>query len=70
MRAWDSYINLEAAIKDMLTSFRAIGELQNPALRDRHWSQLMVACKKAEPSDEMVTVSIEPCHTIIYMDKY
>ena len=57
MRQWDAYVNLDSCIKNMLTSFRAIGELQNPALRDRHWAQLMVACKKEEPSDEVKPVS-------------
>ena len=27
----------------MVTSLRAVGELQNPAIRDRHWEQLMQA---------------------------
>ena len=27
----------------MVTSLRAVGELQNPAIRDRHWLQLMQA---------------------------
>lgn len=45
LRAWDVYIQLEAAIKNMLTSLRAVTELQNPAIRDRHWKQLMQATK-------------------------
>ena len=56
MRAWDCYVNLESTIKNILTSFRAIGELQNSALRDRHWIQLMVSCKKAQPSDDLEPV--------------
>ncbi|KAL3316100.1 Dynein heavy chain 9, axonemal [Cichlidogyrus casuarinus] len=43
MRAWDTYIGVEDAVKNMLTSLRAVGELQNPAIRDRHWAQLMAA---------------------------
>lgn len=30
-------------VKDMATSLRAVKELQSPALRDRHWHQLMTA---------------------------
>lgn len=45
MRAWDSYLGLENTVKNMLTSLRAVSELQNPAIRDRHWQQLMVATK-------------------------
>lgn len=28
-------------MKDMAASLRAIADLQSPALRDRHWQQLM-----------------------------
>ena len=45
MRAWDAYTQLEAKVKNMLTSLRAVGELQNPAIRQRHWDQLMQATK-------------------------
>ncbi|XP_049749389.1 dynein axonemal heavy chain 11 isoform X2 [Elephas maximus indicus] len=41
VRVWDAYASLEGTVKDMVTSLRAITELQNPALRDRHWQQLM-----------------------------
>lgn len=36
MRAWDTYTGVEDTVKNMLTSLRAVGELQNPAIRDRH----------------------------------
>ena len=45
MRTWDSFIGLELTVKNMLTSLRAVGELQNPAIRDRHWSQLVTATR-------------------------
>lgn len=45
MRAWDSYTGVEDNVKNMLTSLRAVGELQNPAIRERHWQQLMSATK-------------------------
>ncbi|XP_032944295.1 dynein axonemal heavy chain 11 isoform X2 [Rhinolophus ferrumequinum] len=41
VRAWDAYAGLEGTVKDMTTSLRAVTELQSPALRDRHWHQLM-----------------------------
>ena len=41
MRTWNSFLGLESAVKNMLTSLRAIGELQNSAIRDRHWEQLV-----------------------------
>lgn len=45
MRGWDTYCMLEATVKNMLTSLRAVGELQNPAIRERHWIQLMASTK-------------------------
>jgi dynein heavy chain len=45
MRGWTTYIKLEAMIKNLLTSLRAVTELQNPAIRERHWQQLMAATK-------------------------
>lgn len=45
MRSWDTYIMLEATVKNMLTSLRAVGELQNAAIRERHWIQLMASTK-------------------------
>ncbi|XP_062957128.1 dynein axonemal heavy chain 11 [Cynocephalus volans] len=43
VRVWDAYAGLEGTVKDMAASLRAITELQSPALRDRHWHQLMKA---------------------------
>lgn len=45
MRTWDTYVMLESTVKNMLTSLRAVGELQNPAIRERHWIQLMASTK-------------------------
>ena len=36
---------LETTVKNMLTSLRAVGELQNAAIRERHWQQLVQATK-------------------------
>lgn len=43
MRAWDAFTGLDSTVKNMVTSLRAVGELQNPAIRERHWQQLMQA---------------------------
>lgn len=45
MKTLKPYIETEAMIKNLLTSLRAITELQNPAIRERHWTELMVATK-------------------------
>ena len=36
-------LGLEKTVRNMLTSLKAVSELQNPAIRDRHWQQLMTA---------------------------
>ncbi|XP_074223450.1 dynein axonemal heavy chain 11 isoform X1 [Camelus bactrianus] len=43
VRVWEAYSGLEGTVKDTVTALRAIAELQSPALRDRHWHQLMKA---------------------------
>ncbi|XP_056325895.1 dynein heavy chain 9, axonemal [Danio aesculapii] len=42
-RAWDVFSGLDGTVKNTLTSLRAVAELQNPAIRLRHWQQLMAA---------------------------
>ncbi|XP_030057583.1 dynein axonemal heavy chain 11 [Microcaecilia unicolor] len=43
VRPWDAYKGLDSTVKNLMTSLRAVTELQNPAIRDRHWHQLMKA---------------------------
>jgi dynein heavy chain len=45
LRTWEAYIYTEMLIKNLLTSLYVITELQNPAIRERHWIELMVATK-------------------------
>ncbi|XP_034234645.1 dynein beta chain, ciliary [Thrips palmi] len=56
MRSWDTYTSLEATVKNMLTSLRAVGELQNPAIRERHWQQLMKSTKSLQSLPPKYTV--------------
>jgi len=42
-RAWDAYNGVENTVKNMMTSLRAVCELQNSSIGDRHWAQLMQA---------------------------
>jgi dynein heavy chain len=48
------YIETEAMIKNLLTSLRAITELQNPAIRERHWIELMHATKVCDQVIESI----------------
>ncbi|XP_050529246.1 dynein beta chain, ciliary-like [Daktulosphaira vitifoliae] len=41
IREWEVYIRIENMVKNMMTSLRALIELQNPAMKDRHWNELM-----------------------------
>ena len=43
MKSWDAFVGLDNTVKNMITSLRAVSELQNPAIRDRHSQQLMQA---------------------------
>ncbi|KOC63714.1 Dynein beta chain, ciliary [Habropoda laboriosa] len=56
MRSWDTFVSLEATVKNMLTSLRAVAELQNPAIRERHWRQLMNSTKKLGDMTPEMTV--------------
>lgn len=58
MRNWDTYIQLDSTVKNTLTSIRAVGELQNSALRDRHWIQLMKACNQSDKLDGDTVVNM------------
>lgn len=49
VRLWDVYVGLESIVKNLLTSLRAVNELQNSAVRERHWQQLMNTTKVAVP---------------------
>ncbi|XP_016061753.1 PREDICTED: dynein heavy chain 17, axonemal [Miniopterus natalensis] len=53
MKTWDAFVGLDNTVKNMITSLRAVSELQNPAIRDRHWQQLMQATQvKFEMSED------------------
>ncbi|NXF09729.1 DYH9 protein, partial [Smithornis capensis] len=41
MRGWHAFTGLDSKVKNMLTALKAVAELQNPAIRERHWDQLM-----------------------------
>ncbi|XP_074778161.1 dynein axonemal heavy chain 17 [Athene noctua] len=45
VKSWDAFAGLDNSVKNMMTSLRAVKELQNPAIRERHWQELMRATK-------------------------
>ncbi|KAL6475225.1 hypothetical protein MHYP_G00162650 [Metynnis hypsauchen] len=56
-RAWDAFCGLDSTVKNTLTSLRAVAELQNPAIRPRHWQQLMMATGVRFSMDEDTTLA-------------
>lgn len=43
IRIWDAYIGIDNDIKNIMISLRAVTDLQNPAIKNRHWKELMNA---------------------------
>ncbi|XP_062234716.1 dynein axonemal heavy chain 9-like [Platichthys flesus] len=56
-RAWDAFGGLDSRVKNLLVSLRAVGELQNPAIRAHHWDQLMAATGVSFTMDEDTTLA-------------
>lgn len=40
-RSWPPFVYIAQVLKNLVTSMRAITELQNPAIKDRHWLELI-----------------------------
>ena len=57
MRKWHAYLGLDTTVKNMITSIRAVGELQNPAIKERHWDQLVAATKVRFTMSDEVTLA-------------
>ncbi|XP_058532038.1 dynein axonemal heavy chain 9 isoform X2 [Ochotona princeps] len=57
VRAWDAFTGLESIVLNTLTSLRAVTELRNPAIRERHWRQLMQATGVSFTMDESITLA-------------
>ncbi|TMW47086.1 hypothetical protein DOY81_007829 [Sarcophaga bullata] len=56
MRNWDPYVYTENSLKNLMTSLRAVTELQNPAIRDRHWQELMRTTQVKFSMDDSTTL--------------
>lgn len=41
IRIWQPFVHIERILRNLVTSLRAITELQNTAIKDRHWLELM-----------------------------
>ena len=63
VRVWNVYMGLESTVKNLLTSLRAINELQNSAVRERHWQQLM---NTTGVWDSDASQCLIPLHSILF----
>ncbi|KAL1493068.1 hypothetical protein ABEB36_011203 [Hypothenemus hampei] len=68
MRNWNTYSGLESTVKNILTSLKAVGELQNPAIRERHWDQLMVSTKNLAAIPQEFKTKIVMDHSTVLAD--
>uniref|UniRef100_A0AAQ5YU21 Dynein axonemal heavy chain 17 n=1 Tax=Amphiprion ocellaris TaxID=80972 RepID=A0AAQ5YU21_AMPOC len=57
VRACEAFTGLDSRVKNLLTSLRAVAELQNPAIRARHWHQLMAATGVRFTMDQETTLA-------------
>ena len=55
VKNWPVYKGLEDAVKNMQTSLPLVEELHHPAMRERHWNQLMRACGVTFTMDDKFT---------------
>nr|XP_054501017.1 dynein axonemal heavy chain 17 [Agelaius phoeniceus] len=57
VKGWNAFTGLDSSMKNMMTSLRAVSELQNPAIRDRHWQELMQTAKVEFTMSENTTLA-------------
>ncbi|XP_030817712.1 dynein heavy chain 17, axonemal [Camarhynchus parvulus] len=57
VKGWNAFTGLDSSMKNMMTSLRAVSELQNPAIRDRHWQELVQTAKVEFTMSENTTLA-------------
>ncbi|NXB98994.1 DYH17 protein, partial [Orthonyx spaldingii] len=57
VKSWEAFTGLDSSMKNMMTSLRAVSELQNPAIRDRHWKELVQTTKVEFTMSEDTTLA-------------
>ncbi|XP_061912443.1 dynein heavy chain 9, axonemal isoform X3 [Entelurus aequoreus] len=58
VRGWEVFTGLDSRVKNLLISLRVVAELQNPAIRPRHWHQLMAATGVRFTMDQETTLAV------------
>lgn len=67
MRSWDNFLWLQETIKNILVALRAIHQLRNPAIKDRHWTQLSSATQVKKQSVKWINFSAQILLDILYL---
>lgn len=65
IREWKPFVYIERVLRNLVTSLRAITELQNTAIKDRHWLELM---KLTGVHIKLVTLNEKTL--MLYIDMY
>ncbi|ALC45571.1 CG41497 [Drosophila busckii] len=56
IRDWAPYVHIVGVLRELVASLRAITELQNPAITDRHWLELMQLTKLTYKTNASTTL--------------
>lgn len=48
IREWAPYLHIVGVLRELVASLRTITELQNPAITERHWLELMQETQVSE----------------------
>ncbi|KAH8382612.1 hypothetical protein KR009_004377 [Drosophila setifemur] len=65
IRDWAPYVHIVAVLRELVASLRAITELQNPAITERHWMELMhltklsYKCNKSTKLAQLLTLQLQ-----------
>ncbi|KQS52177.1 uncharacterized protein Dere_GG12117, isoform B [Drosophila erecta] len=65
IREWAPYVHIVGVLRELVASLRAITELQNPAITERHWMELMqltklsYKCNKSTKLAQLLTLQLQ-----------
>eukprot|EP00050_Salpingoeca_kvevrii_P003770 m.233351 g.233351 ORF g.233351 m.233351 type:complete len:4592 (-) comp10879_c0_seq1:411-14186(-) len=69
-RAWEAFNGVDAEVKNMVAALSAVGLLQSPAIRPRHWQQVMDATGvKIEMSEKTTLANLLALNLHEYEDE-
>ncbi|XP_011494831.1 PREDICTED: dynein beta chain, ciliary-like [Ceratosolen solmsi marchali] len=57
VKSWELYRFIENQLRNMMSSLRSVSELQNSAIKERHWQQLMAETKVKFTMNDKTTLA-------------